>query len=565
MWSQGRARNPASASGTPARTLHWYLPGRMPLLRFVPKWSGTRAVVPYFTALLGVGGVTLLLLPFHSQIHTAVVPLIYLVLVLFVASAWGMKPAIVASLAGAFAFDYFIIPPINAFSFNTSEDWSALLAFLITSVAAGKLSVRARVRAVEAEAVHRERLEKQAAELREQAQLLDLAHDAIMVRDLDGRILFWNQGAAERYGWSSQEAIGRITHQLLQTEFPQPLEEIMAELQRESFWEGELEHNRRDGKRIVVASRWVLKRSDNSESQAVMEINNDITERKRAEESLRKAHGELEQRVQERTRDLKTSNELLEMEIAERKRAESILAQQSTELARSNSELEQFAYIASHDLQEPLRMVGSYVQLLERNYKNLFDAKGEEYIAYAVDGAKRMQLLISDLLAYSRVGTQGNEFALSDCAGVVGLAIKNLQKAIQESGATITCEPLPTVRADRMQLLQLFQNLLANAIKFRAEQPPEIHITAKHTDGFWQFTVKDNGIGIEPRHFERIFLIFQRLHSRRHYPGTGMGLAICKKIVDRHGGTIWPVSESGMGTTFFFTLPDKPGDHHESQ
>jgi light-regulated signal transduction histidine kinase (bacteriophytochrome) len=203
------------------------------------------------------------------------------------------------------------------------------------------------------------------------------------------------------------------------------------------------------GKRIVVASRWVLQRSASGQSQVILEINNDITERKRAEESLRKAHKELEQRVQERTRDLKTSNELLELEVAERKRAESILAQQSAELARSNSELEQFAHIASHDLQEPLRMVGSYVQLLERNYKNLFDAKGEEYIAYAVDGAKRMQMLINDLLSYSRVGTQRNEFALTDCAGVVGLAIKNLQKAIQESGATITCDPLPTVLADR--------------------------------------------------------------------------------------------------------------------
>jgi PAS domain S-box-containing protein len=582
MWSQGRARDPASASGTPARDLHKYLPGRTPLLRLISKWQGTRGVIPYVVALSGIAGVTLLVVPF---VHTSVVPLIYLVLVLFVASAWGMSPAIVASLAGALAFDYFIIPPMNSFSFNTSEDWSTLLAFLITSVTAGKLSARARLRAVEAEAGQREierlysnlrheyternrtqeALQQQAGELREQAQLLDLAHDAIMVRHLDGRITFWNQGAAERYGWSKQEAIGSITHQLLQTEFPQPMEEIMAELQGNSFWEGELEHSRRNGQRIVVASRWVLQRRDDSHAQAVMEINNDITERKRAEESLRKAHGELEQRVQERTRDLKTSNELLEMEIVERKRAQSILAQQSAELARSNSELEQFAYIASHDLQEPLRMVGSYVQLLERNYKSLFDAKGEEYIAYAVDGAKRMQLLINDLLSYSRVGTQGNEFALTDCAGVVGLTIKNLQKAIQESGATITCDPLPTVLADRMQLLQLFQNLLGNAIKFRAEQPPEIYITAKRTDGFWQFAVKDNGIGIEPRHFERIFLIFQRLHSRRHYPGTGMGLAICKKIVDRHGGTIWPVSEPGMGTTFFFTLPDHGGDHHESQ
>ncbi|MDT7813493.1 MAG: hypothetical protein QOJ42_3409, partial [Acidobacteriaceae bacterium] len=438
-----------------------------------------------------------------------------------------MGAAMVASLAGALAFDYFILPPTNAFNLKSSGDWSALLAFLITSMTAGMLSVRARSAAVQAEARQMERLQKQAGELREQAQLIDLAHDAIMVRDLDGRIIFWNQGSAERYGWSKQDAIGKSSHQLLQTEFPQPLQEIMATLQRESFWEGELGHSRRDGKRIVVASRWVLRRSDNSQSQAVMEVNNDITERKRAEESLRKAHEELEQRVLERTRDLKTSNELLEMEIAERRRAESILAQQSAELARSNSELEQFAYIASHDLQEPLRMVGSYVQLLERNYRKLFDAKGEEYIAYAVDGAKRMQMLINDLLAYSRVGTQRNDFALTDCAAVVGLAMKNLQKAIQESGATIACDPLPTVRADSVQLLQLFQNLLANAIKFRAGQPPEILITAKHTGGVWQFAVKDNGIGIEPRHFERIFLIFQRLHNRRLYPGTGVGLAIC--------------------------------------
>jgi PAS domain S-box-containing protein len=564
MWSQGRTRGSASASGASARTLHWHLPGRTSLVPFIPKRSGAREVVPYATALLGIAGVTYLLLPFRSQLHAAVTPLIYLVVVVSVALAWGMGAAIVASVAGALAYDYYILPPVGAFGLSTPQNWSALLAFLIASVAASMVSVRARRAAVTAESAQMEKLQQQAGELREQAQLLDLAHDAIMVRDLEGRITFWNQGAAERYGWSRQEATGRSSHELLATEFPQPLEEVMVTLQRDGFWEGELEHSRRDGRRIVVASRWVLQRRESDQSQAVMEINNDITERKRAEESLRRAHEELEQRVQERTRDLKTSNELLEMEILERRRAQNILAQQSAELTRSNSELEQFAYIASHDLQEPLRMVGSYVQLLERNYKSLFDAKGEEYIAYAVDGAKRMQMLINDLLSYSRVGTQGNEFGLTDCAGVVGLAIKNLQKAIQESGTTITCDPMPTVLADKMQLLQLFQNLLANAIKFRSEQPPEIHITAKHADGFWQFAVKDNGIGIEPRHFERIFLIFQRLHSRRHYPGTGMGLAICKKIVDRHGGTIWPVSEPGMGTAFFFTLPDKPGDQHES-
>jgi PAS domain S-box-containing protein len=338
MWSQGRARDSASASDTAARTLHRYLPGRTPLLRLIPGWPGARAAFPYVTALSGIAGITLLLFPFRNFIHTTVFPLSYLVLVVFVALEWGMGIAMVASLAAALAFDYFIIPPTNSFNLHTSEDWSALLAFFITSVAASMISVRARRAAVETEAAQNERLQQQAGELREQAQLLDLAHDAIMVRDLDGRIAFWNQGATERYGWSKQEAGGRITHQLLQTGFPEPLEEIMAELQRESFWEGELEHSRRDGKRIVVASRWVLQRR-NDKSEAVMEINNDITERKRAEESLRRAHGELEQRVQERTRDLKTSNELLELEIAERKRAEIVLAQQSAELARSNSEL----------------------------------------------------------------------------------------------------------------------------------------------------------------------------------------------------------------------------------
>ncbi|MBW4565299.1 MAG: GAF domain-containing protein [Mojavia pulchra JT2-VF2] len=246
---------------------------------------------------------------------------------------------------------------------------------------------------------------------------------------------------------------------------------------------------------------------------------------------------------------------------------------QSQELTRSNAELEQFAYIASHDLQEPLRMVTSYLQLLERKYKNKLDANADEFIAYAVDGALRMQTLINDLLNYSRVSTRGEPFALVNCTTVLARAIANLRVAIEESRAVITHGFLPEVMADSIQLTQVFQNLIGNAIKFRREEPPQIHITAirktanpdgensnlSPSENEWLFSVRDNGIGLETQYAERIFVIFQRLHSRSKYPGTGIGLAICKKIIERHGGRIWMESEPGQGSIFYFTIPDQAG------
>ena len=278
---------------------------------------------------------------------------------------------------------------------------------------------------------------------------------------------------------------------------------------------------------------------------------------KEALEELRKSHDELEVRVQERTRELQRSNEQLELEVTERKRTEAMLNIRSQELARSNTELGQFAYVASHDLQEPLRMVASYLQLVDTRYREHLDADAREFIEYAVDGAKRMQVLINDLLAYSRIGTQGQAFQPADCEAVLQTAMLNLQLAIRESGAQITHDPLPTLMGDATQLAQLFQNLLGNALKFRREESPKIHIRAGLKDGFWCLSVRDNGIGIEAKYFDRIFVVFQRLHGRVAYPGTGIGLAICKKIVERHGGKIWVESEFGKGSTFHFTIPEK--------
>jgi PAS domain S-box-containing protein len=243
-------------------------------------------------------------------------------------------------------------------------------------------------------------------------------------------------------------------------------------------------------------------------------------------------------------------------DITRRREAEHQLKEASLALERSNKELEQFAYVASHDLQEPLRMVASYVQLLARRYQDKLDADANEFIGFAVDGAKRMQALISDLLAYSRVGTHAKPFAPTEGETVFKRAMDNLQVAVTESGAAVTHDALPVVTGDVGQLTQLLQNLIGNAIKFRrAGEAPQVHVGVAQRDGEWLFSIRDNGIGIEMQFADRIFQIFQRLHTRAEYPGTGIGLAVCKKIVERHGGRIWIESAPGQGSTFHFTLP----------
>jgi PAS domain S-box-containing protein len=242
-------------------------------------------------------------------------------------------------------------------------------------------------------------------------------------------------------------------------------------------------------------------------------------------------------------------------DITERKRVEKALEQSKLDLERSNTDLERFASIASHDLREPLRAVSGFANLLAKRYGDRLDAEAVEYIDYILDGTKRLQELINALLTYSQVGTRGKAFKLTNCEEILNRVASNLTVAIEESGAVITHDPLPAVMGDGVQLEQLFQNLISNAIKFRGKDRPEVHIGLTNKTVEWEFSIQDNGIGIEPQFSDRIFAIFQRLHMQEEYPGTGLGLAICKRIVERHGGRIWVESEFGKGSTFYFTIP----------
>jgi signal transduction histidine kinase len=240
-----------------------------------------------------------------------------------------------------------------------------------------------------------------------------------------------------------------------------------------------------------------------------------------------------------------------------RRQVEEDLARKNAELARSNADLEQFAYVASHDLQEPLRMVASYTQLLSERYSGKLDESADKFIGYAREGALRMQVLIQDLLAFSRIGRKENAYASVDCNAVMRETLQTLSASIEESKAKITYSTLPEVWADNTQMVQLFQNLVGNAIKFRGTEPPVVSVQAEKKGVDWLFSVKDNGIGIASEYAESIFAVFQRLHARTEYPGSGIGLAICKKIVERYGGKIWVESQPGLGSAFYFTLPLK--------
>lgn len=410
----------------------------------------------------------------------------------------------------------------------------------------------------------RKRVVDNLAEKNRQLQtLLQTIPDIVYFKDAERRYLVVSQSFEQFVGLAQTDIIGKTDAQILPVDLVEVIEKSDQEAitsQEATCFEASFLLKNNEERFLETVNMPIY--DEQAQFIGLVGVSRDVTERKKAEQALHTYHQDLEKQVAERTAELTWSNEQLQQQISERKLIEENLRQQTSALARSNKELEQFAYVTSHDLQEPLRAVAGYLQFLDRRYTDQLDEEANRFITRSVAAATRMKMMINDLLRYSRVGTHGKTFKPIEVSESLKFAIANLQSIIEETEATITDEVTGTVMADGIQLAQLFQNLIGNALKFHSDQPPQIEIGSKHEPDYnrWLYWVKDNGIGLEAKYAERIFLIFQRLHTRSEYPGTGIGLAICKKIVERHNGFIWVESERGQGATFFFTIGDKGND-----
>jgi PAS domain S-box-containing protein len=359
---------------------------------------------------------------------------------------------------------------------------------------------------------------------------------AMYMLDVDGNIISWNPGAERIHGYRSDEIIGKHLSQFYLPEDAKRGKAVQAlkAAAATGRHEDESSRVRKDGSRFWASAVLTALKDEHGELRGFVKVTRDITARKKADEEIRELNASLEQRVAERTEELVESNEALR---------------------QSNEDLNQFAYAASHDLQEPLRMVALFSEMLHASYSSRLDAEADQYISYVVNGAKRMEQLLRDLLAYSQAGNSSEGPARPvDCDSVLEKVMFNLQTAIEQNGASVTWSDLPTVPAHEVRMVQLLQNLIGNAIKYRGLEAPKIHVHAERRQANWLFCVQDNGIGIDPEYAQQIFGVFKRLHGH-NYPGTGIGLAICQRIIERYGGRIWVESTVGEGSRFYFTLP----------